>query len=310
MYKRLLLTLLLCAFTAVIGSSQDMMVIPDAQIQAIRARLQETPVFYNFITESVRVIYARGQAMGNRPQVFTKMGDSDTTQGAFLHPMGLGPHPGAYCDLGDYEALQETLNYYSSVPPHSGARNSFDTRALTAHKGYSSASVLDTWWASGLCEVGETLLTCEYRRVRPSVAFIKFGLMDIQYFTVEEYRANMTQIIEQSMDGGVIPVLHTFVVLDGNIKLNSHKALLFNNVLLDLATEYRVPLINLWRESQLLPNQGLSADDIHMGFPPSRFCDFTGSHQRYGGVMRNLLTLMALDIIRREIVRDGTPASG
>lgn len=299
MSTRLLFSLLLCALSFGVGSAQN--AASDPEIAAIVTRLQQTPTFFNFTTESVRVIYARGQAMGNRSQVFTKMGDSDTTQGAFLRPMGDGPHPGAYCDLGDYGFLQATLDYYSSVQPGGRARNSFDNTSMLAHKGYSTYSVLDTMLAHGVCELGETPMACEYRILRPSIAFILFGLMDIQYFTVEEYRANMTQIIEYSMDHGVIPVLHTFFVLDGNVKLNSRTALLFNNVLLDLSEQYRVPLINLWREIVPLPNHGLSADDIHLGFPPTRFCDFTGSQYQYGGVMRNFLTLTALDILRREV---------
>ena len=301
MGKRLGLLLLLCAISVVIVFSQESAAPSEANMQAIIDRLQQTPVFYNFTTESVRVIYARGQAMGNRSQVFTKMGDSDTTQGAFLRTMGDGPHPGSYCDLGEYSALQETLDYFSSVRPRAGVRNSFDNTSMLAHKGYSTVSVLDSMLAQGICKLGELPIDCEYRILKPSVAIIKFGLMDIQFLTVDEYRANMVQIIEHSMDQGVIPVLTTFVIVQGNIKLNWETGMLFNNALVDLATEYRVPLINLWREAQLLPNQGLSPDGVHLKFPTTRFCDFTGDQTHYGGVLRNFLTLTALDILRREI---------
>lgn len=296
MLKRLSPVILLCILVVITTSAQD-----EDEMQTLLVRLDSTPTFSNFTTESVRVIYARGQVIGNRSQVFTKMGDSDTTQGAFLRPMGEGPSPGAYCDLGAYTGLQETLDYFSSVPPRHGVKNSFDNTSMLAHKGYSTVSVLDPLLAPGLCEIGESPLDCEYRVMRPSVAIIMFGLMDIQFLSVEDYKTNMSRIIERSIDQGVIPILSTFVVQDGNAKLNWYTAMRFNNALLDLAAEYRVPLINLWHEVQSLPNQGLSPDNVHMGYPSTRFCDFTGSEHRYGGVLRNLLTLQALDILRREI---------
>jgi hypothetical protein len=303
MVKRLVLAFMLCVFYTVIGRAQGN-TASDAEIDRIVARLQQTPTFINFTTENVKTIYARGKALGMRPQVFTRMGDSDSDQGAFLRPLGMGPHPGYYCDFGEYSNLQETLDYYSSVPPQEGIDNSFDRVTLTAHRGFSTTSVFDTWWAtsqSEKCEVGETPLDCEYRLVQPASAFILFGLIDVQVFTPEEYKANMTAIIEQSIDAGVIPVLTTFLVLEENPKQDWRTALLFDDVLLDLADEYQIPLINMWRELQDLPNKGISADQVHLGYPPSGFCDFTGTQNRYGGVLRNFLTLTALDTLRQEV---------
>jgi hypothetical protein len=303
MQIRFLLMLLLCALGTVIGQSQDVTpVAPD--VEAITARLQQTPVFNNFTSDRVREIYAQGQILGNRPQVFTKLGDSDTAQGAFLRPMGMGSHPGFYCDLGEHTELQETLDYFSSVPPRDGVSNSFDSTSLGAHKGFSTASIFDSWWAqsqSKLCHVGETPLDCEYRIVQPSTAFIMFGLIDVQIFTPDEYRANMVLIIDRSIEMGVIPVLSTFLVLENNPKQDWHIALAFDDVLLDLAEEYQIPLINLWHELQPLPNHGVSPDQVHLGYPSSGFCNFNGAQEKYGGVLRNFLTLTALDILRQEV---------
>ena len=309
MLKRLLLVVFLWTLGIGIVSSQDVTAtpIPEADIASAAQRLNETPVFLNFTTETVKEIYARGHTLGNRPQVFTKIGDSDTTQGGFLRPIGMGPYPGFYCDLGEYSDLQNTINYYSSVSPLEGFKNPFDADSITAHKGFSTSSLLDYMWAeSELCVFGELPTECEYRVVQPASAIIMLGLMDIQYFTVADYKANMAQIIEKSSAMGVIPILTTFVVMRERTtdKLDWGTSILFNNALLDLADEYHIPLINLWREAQALPDSGIGLDETHLAYPVGHFCDFTGPQDEYGGTLRNLLTLQALDILRREVFED------
>lgn len=307
MLKRFVIVLLLCAFGTVLVLSQENAPDssnPDPGLDAALQRLNETPVFFNFTTQAVKEIYARGLGLGNRSQVFTKIGDSDTTQGGFLRPIGMGSYPGFYCDLGEYESLQETIDYYASVPPLDGFKNSFDADSITAHKGFSSSSLLDYMWAeSELCVFGELPTECEYRVVRPASVVIMLGLMDIQFFEVEDYKTNMARIIETSREMGVIPILTTFVVLKERTtdKLDWRKSILFNNALLDLAEEYDIPLINLWQQAQHLPNSGIGLDETHLAYPVGHFCDFTGAHEIYGGTLRNLLTLQALDILRREV---------
>jgi hypothetical protein len=165
------------------------------------------------------------------------------------------------------------------------------------------------WAESKLCVFGELPLECEYRVVQPGTVIIMLGLMDIQYFTVDEYKANMAQIIEKSMDAGVIPVLTTFVVMKERTtdKLDWGKSVVFNSALVDLAEEYDVPLINLWREAQTLPDQGIGLDQTHLNYPVGEFCDFTGAEHLYGGTLRNLLTLTGLDILRREVFEAQAP---
>jgi hypothetical protein len=65
----------------------------DPEILAMIERLLATPVLYNMDTQAVKDIYARGLELGNRPDVFTKIGDSNTTSGDFLQPMGLESPP-------------------------------------------------------------------------------------------------------------------------------------------------------------------------------------------------------------------------
>jgi hypothetical protein len=79
-------------------------------------------------------------------------------------------------------------------------------------------------------------------------------------------------------------------------------SLQFNMVILDLADEYQIPLINLWRAVQDLPNVGIGPDRSHLRAQVGRFCSFDGSEQELGGTLRNLLNLQALELLRENVL--------
>ncbi|MDX1995249.1 MAG: SGNH/GDSL hydrolase family protein [bacterium] len=269
-----------------------------AEAAAIIERLNATPIFHNFESPLIAEVFAHGQAVGNRANVFTKVGDSNTTSGDFLRPIGL--RGGRFCRLGEYTDLQTTIDYFS-VPPREGYRNSFDSISQAAINGLTSAAALDPFWAEQPpCESGENPLACEYRISRPGVAVIMLGLMDFEVMDADFYRDNMARVIETTLDAGVIPVLTNNVAMpEVETYLNS---LRFNAVLLDLADDYQVPLLNLWAAVQPLPNVGIGPDRTHLSHAVGEFCAFDGAQTRYGGTLRNLLTLQALDTLRRTVL--------
>lgn len=262
--------------------------------------LLTTPILHNMTTDTLDTIFAEGQALGNRADVFTKVGDSDTTSGDYLQPIGLGEQ---YCELGAYNYLQTTIDHFST-PPLDGIRTSFNNLSIAAVNGLTMVAALDPFWTdSPACNNGESPLSCEYRLVRPSVAVIMLGRMDVTYFDVDFYRETATDVIEESIASGVIPVLTTFVVLPDNEAWEA--SLAFNATLIELANTYDVPLINLWRAVQTLPQFGIGPDLTHLKHEVGQFCTFTGAETRLGGTLRNLLTLQALDSIRRSTLTDG-----
>ena len=270
----------------------------DAQWLIWMERLMMTPILSNMDTAIVAEVFAEGQALGNRSGVFTRVGDSDTTSGDYLRPIGM--QDGDFCDLGAYGYLQETIDFYGE-PPLPDVPNSFDNTSFAAVNGLTMLGVLDPFWAdSPLCASNESPLSCEYRVVRPSVAIIMLGRMDSIYFDEPFYRENAIRVIEESLNQGVIPVLTTFVVLPDNPDYAN--SLAFNNTLIDLAEQYDIPLINLWRAVQNLPRYGIGPDFTHLSHAVGEFCTFTGSELRLGGTLRNLLTVQALDWIRREVM--------
>jgi hypothetical protein len=267
----------------------------DPELQAIIERLRATPHLTNLDTGTVAETFQRGQELGKRADVFTKVGDSDTTSGDFLQPFGI--QRARFCDLGDYHHLRETVEYYW-VSPHEDIRNSWVNPGIAATNGLSTAAALNSFWAqSPECRANESPLACEYRLLRPAVAIIKLGRMDVLYFEADVFRANYERIIEESLAEGVIPVLTTFIVLRDVAEWEA--SIRFNDVILDLAEEYDIPLINLWAAAEALPQHGIGPDRTHLSHAVGHFCDFTGAQDRYGGTLRNLFVLQVLDELRR-----------
>lgn len=279
--------------SAAFASAQD-----DAEpdLDALQDRLRETPIISNTSTDAVREIFQHGQTLGLRPDVFTKIGDSDTTSGDFLQPFGI--QNARTCTLGDYDHLSESIAYFSATRPRPNIRNSFVNPSAAAANGLSSSGAFDSFWARDEdCRGGESPLACEYRLVRPAAAVIMLGRMDVIYFDEAIYREGMTDLIEFSMESGVIPILTTFIVLPDNDDWAD--SIVFNNTLVDLAEEYEIPLINLWAAAEDLPQHGIGPDYTHLSHAVGSFCDFTGAQERYGGTLRNFLTLQTLDELRQ-----------
>jgi hypothetical protein len=267
--------------------------------EALMSRLQAVPLFSNFDTDRVFDIFEWGQQVFKRPNVFTTVGDSNTTNGDFLRPLGMRS---GGCDLGAYASLQETVDFFSAEPVGDNG-NSFTNDSIAADRGFSSATVLDPFWADpNICLRNESPLLCEYRVARPSIAVIMLGQIDINYggLSVEDYHANMERIVQQSIGEGVIPVLTTIVFLPERDVWK--KSMDYNMALLDIAEHYQTPLINLWAAAQSLPNVGIGPDRSHLAARVGSFCSFTGAEQELGGTLRNLLTLQALDELRRAVI--------
>ncbi len=270
----------------------------DPEIIAMIERLASVPVLYNFDTLAVRDTFQLGQRLGNRANVFTKVGDSNTTNGDFLQPMGM---KGNFCELGPYAELQATIDFFS-VSPIAGEANSFVRQSVAAIEGLSSAAALDPFWAGKGCEPKEGPLACEYRLIKPSVAVMMLGLMDVRYQHAEAFRRNIEGVIQLSLEQGVIPVLTTIIVLPDQERLSFADSIHINNHMLDMAEQYGVPVINLWAAVQSLPDYGIGPDRTHLKAKIGEFCSFDGAEQEYGGTLRNLLTLQALDELRRTVL--------
>ena len=246
------------------------------------------------ISANARAIYEAGLARGNRARVFSKLGDCMTENPFFLVTFSQDQY-----NLGPYADLQSVLDYYKGVPARSGqgwAKDSFATVGLAAASGFNVAAPLDATWADPKwCQGGESPAACEYRVASPSVALIMFGTNDVGYTDAASYDYFLRTLIDQTINSGVLPLLSTFPTRPEN----PAKSLLLNQIVVRVALDYDIPLVNLNRALEPLPNHGVNpADTIHLSVPPDGRVDlFTPDDLQYGFTLRNLVTLQALQAV-------------
>jgi GDSL-like lipase/acylhydrolase family protein len=243
------------------------------------------------VTRRVRLIFQAGQEIGNNAGVLAKVGDSITAAPHFLTPIGEG-----FYNLGDYQYLQGVINTFSAVEVRDG-KSSFDAVSLAAGVGWPAHAAIDPRFADpALCEAGESPLTCEYRLIRPSIALIMFGTNDVSRFDADVYKGNLQQIVQTSIEMGVIPVIST---IPNRIGFED-KVDEFNRVISETAGRFSIPLWDYYAAMVTLPDGGLNVDGTHPSIPPfgeRGSADFRANNLYYGYVVRNLTALQVLDAL-------------
>jgi LysM repeat protein len=236
------------------------------------------------LTDRIRAIYQAGLASGNQPNVFAVVGDSNSVNTAFLSPIDAGAY-----DLGEYQYLQDTIDAY---------RGSFRHNSVAAVVGINTTRLYNASFNdSPNCSPGETRIACEYRLKRPSVALILIGTNDVSNW--QHFEANYRPIIEFTLAQNIVPIL----VNKGDDLESSKYGAPFgaiNAAIAKLSQEYGLPLADVHSAIQALPNKGFLSDGFHYNAPPSgRSVSFAGEAMAYGHTVRNLVTLQALDAVRR-----------
>lgn len=245
------------------------------------------------LTDHAKIIYQKGIETGNNEQVFSKVGDCMTaTYEYFLGPFGEDDY-----NLGeDYADLQDVIDYFDSPARSEGFdKNSFNNPGLATASGFNTASVLDSLWADpNWCEANESPLACEYRLSQPIFSMIMFGTNDVMFFEADLFDYYMRQIVLETINQNIVPVLYTIPTRPEF----PEKTYQFNQVIIKIAEDYDLPLVNLWSAIQDLPDEGVDpVEPIHLSFPESGSTgDFTANLD-YGYTMRNLVTLQTLDIL-------------
>jgi hypothetical protein len=269
---------------------------PAVTEQAADLSLREMPITPE-VSDSMIEVYQQGIANGRNPAIFTKVGDCMTDSPDFLYPIAAGEY-----DLGEFATLQPTIEYFSSetVREKDGAAlNSFANKSIAVACGFNSASPHDPTWADpNICESGETPLACEIRLSNASIALIMLGTHDM-HFEKEKYAGYLERIVQETLAAGVVPILTTFPPRSDDIE-NSEA---YNEVLVEIAQEYDVPVANLWRALQDRPNLGLQAGEAtHLSLPADGCATcFTEENLDYGATVQNWVALMALDAVLQAV---------
>jgi LysM repeat protein len=239
--------------------------------------------FISAIDPSMRTVYERGLALGNDPHAFSKVGDCNSEAPFFLFHFDDGQY-----SLGAYAYLQPAINHFAG---------SFARESLAVWTGNHTWAVIDSTWSNpAYCNSGESPLACEYRLHRPSVALIRLGTNDVG--RPDLFESSMREIIEFSLDSGVIPILGT--------KPDRVEGSDANNVMVrKLAAEYKVPLWDYSYVADTLPGRGLWRDGIHMNWMGLDFSQ--PAVLQTGHPAHNLTALMALDAVWRGAMTEVTP---
>jgi hypothetical protein len=279
------------------------------------------------ISQSTKVhlqaIYQQGLQMGNRPDVFAKVGDSISWISQYLDDLGSSLYnpsdPGV---TGAYTGLASTIDYFRAVPlpggtkaitiptqaapllPQPGPTNSFNRNSLAAFGGWTTGNLLNP--NQGFPEASEFLT------IRPAFALIMIGTNDVvtnilDGDTPAAFQARLTQVADTALSLGVIPVLSTIPDMTGLGPLAEVTALEYNQIMADVAASLDVPLWNYWLALQPLPNEGISADGVHPDSSPLGSGNFTPGSLLFGMNVRNLTAVEVLNKLLDVVVENGMP---
>ncbi len=230
------------------------------------------------VRANVREIYRRGRALGRDEHAFSKLGDSTIENPHFLARYDSGPYT-----MGDFAFLQPTIDFF---------RGSFARDSVAVQRGLNSWVVFDPMWARDpACPPGDGPLACEIALHNPAAIFIRLGTNDRDSAGFE---ANLREIIQYTLDQGVIPMLGTKADQRAGTGLN-------NDIVRRLADEYDVPLWDFDRVAGTLPGRGLTVDNMHLETFYSHDYSWPGAMTR-GYAVHNLLALMVLDQVRQEML--------
>jgi hypothetical protein len=231
------------------------------------------------VSQTARGIYQRGLQMGRDPHAFSKVGDCQSITTYFLSNLET---PNSF-DLGQYSSLQQTVDWF---------KGSFGRESLSVKGGFNAAAVLSPLRADPKeCKSGESPVACEYRLHNPSIALI--SLEEWWAGHPENYEKYLRQIIEFSIQQGVLPVIATKA---DNLEGNQ----LINQTIARLAWEYDIPVWNFWAAVQPLPGHGLIEDGFHLTHG-NNFNFAVQPGLQTGWTVRNLTALEVLDTVQRSL---------
>jgi hypothetical protein len=124
------------------------------------------------------------------------------------------------------------------------------------------------------------------------------GSVDMQIYTVQEYETYMNEIVEITVNQGIIPVLTTF---PNHTEFFWPESQAFNDVIRNIARREQIPLIELRDPAIALPHNGVTEDNFHLSQKDSDQQVFGSDEHQWGLALRDLLTLQMLDTIRRSV---------
>ncbi|MDQ2700261.1 MAG: SGNH/GDSL hydrolase family protein [Actinomycetota bacterium] len=264
---------------------------------------------------------------GYRPEVFAKVGDSNTELPGNLYGFACRP-----VEYGEHADLEPVVARYNQVRlPFDGAPGcepvtSFSRLSAAARSGTYSVFPVTPIGDSpppfgrpdAACSPEEIPVDCEIRLLKPRYTIIMTGTNDFNLdrdFTDLEPGAKAAErlalLVAKVRQAGSVPVLSNLPPMslaEPDTEAADEAIELTNERLAALAESEDVPLINLWRamEEDQMIDRGISADGVHLSVyggesSPDVLANSVNLEEealRYGANRRNLIwvqTLAALD---------------
>ncbi len=254
---------------------------------ALAAQLASIPVVPNISGNAV-AIYRRGIEQGRNPQHFIQIGDSNSASQAYLGLLGQGNYT-----LGSYGYLQSTIEYFNG-----GGINSFRDKQQTAQSGNLTTTIIDPIFADPRYCPGTAPIDCEINRTNPSIAIIYLGAADRQTIDHDSYYNAMRSIVDRLVANNVLPIL-TLMPTKPHPQRTELKGMEFNMIMLEIARQYDIPVINMWAAVRDLPENGMQNDLLHFTYSGNAYLNFAGGENQWGYTRWNLEVLKTLHAIRQ-----------
>ncbi len=178
--------------------------------------------------------------------------------------------------------------------------------------GRASQSAQDGWSAWQPLAGNPSPLSREVLGVNGRFALVMFGTNDIETSRVTSFARRLIRLIDHLLARGVVPLLSTIPERRDSpgSRLEVPR---FNAVIRVVAEARRVPLMDYHLALSALPHEGLTRDGIHPnvyvdeeGVP--RPCDFSEAGLTHGFNQRNLISLQAIDRVRKALSGRVEPA--
>ena len=204
---------------------------------------RDAPISPEELSSRVVEIYEQGQRMGRDPHSFSVIGDCQSIPFVFMGPYGRGelaPDPAE-------SQLWNAINWFDG---------SFKRWGVTSRGGFTAASILSPFQADPEeCKPGETPLSCEFRLNNPAYALVTLETW-LEPETVDRYEVYLRQILDQLIENGTVPILITKADAS-ELRGKEH---IINPVIVNLAYEYQLPVVNFWRAAQYIDNYGIDPE--------------------------------------------------
>lgn len=233
-------------------------------------------------------IYNRAIAAGRNPQHFIQIGDSNSASQAYLGLIGQGNY-----SLGSYGYLQSTISYFMG-----GGINSFTEKQQTAQSGNFTTTIIDPIFGNPNFCPGKSMLDCEIDRTNPSIAIIYLGAADRQSLGHGAYYNALLLIVDKLVANDILPIL-TLMPTKPHPQRAELTGMEFNMIMLDIAGQYGIPVINMWAAVRNLPEYGMENDLLHFTYSGTPFLNFAGEENEWGYTRWNLEVLKTLTALRR-----------